>query len=103
MTGAYLLMGRIVDGKAEVVEHYTKSPGNYNPLTDYGIASAVHDVSGVETADGSHMRFSLPIIAISAYARNLHSGTTYTVTLAYSRSDDFDHHSMMRTSVIQKL
>ena len=33
MTGAYLLMGRYVDDKAELVEHYTISSGNYKPIS----------------------------------------------------------------------
>ena len=103
MTGAYLLMGRIVDGSSEVVAHYTQSPGNYKPLSKYGLASTVQNVSGEETVEGSILRFSLPTTARSDYARNLHSGTVYTLTLAYSRSDDFDHHSAMRTSVQQEL
>ncbi|MGL4598653.1 MAG: DOMON domain-containing protein [Bacteroidia bacterium] len=99
MTGAYLLMGRVVDGKAELVEHYTSAPGNYGPITMLGAEAQVADVDGSEKGEYTAVSFSLPVKALSKYQRDLNEGLSYTMTLAYSREDDFQHHSMMRTWV----
>ena len=98
ITGTYLLMGRVVNGVAEVVEHYTLSPGKYKPLETLGAESAVEDVAGSETQEGTTLKFSLPISALNTYARNLSRGETYVLLMAFSREDDFQHHSMMRTA-----
>ncbi len=103
MSGAYLLMGRMVNGKAELVEHYTISPGNYKPITSLGANAAVQNVNGSESNKQTTIQFSLPVEGTNKYARQLKSGSEYAMTLAYSREDDFQHHSMMRTSVNVKL
>ncbi len=103
ITGTYLLMGRVVNGKAEVVEHYTVSPGNYKAINILGDAIAVQDVSGEENSNSTTIRFSLPMETDGKYQRNMIADTPYQMLLAYSRDDDFQHHSMMRTSVSIKL
>ena len=102
-TGTYLLMGHIINGKANVVEYYTTSPGDYNPITTHGAQAKIQDIEGVEKGKSSTLKFSLPILATSKYQRNLTEGTAYIMLIAYSREDDFKHHSMMRTSVEVKL
>lgn len=103
MSKAYLLMGRVVEGKAEVVEHYTISPGNYKPITALGAQSVVKNVKGIEKDKRTTLQFSIPIEAENKYARHLIKGSEYLMTLAFSREDDFMHHSMMRTSINVKL
>ncbi len=103
MTGAYLLMGNVINNQPHLVEHYTKSPGNYSPLTNYGVMSRVVDLSGSETVNSTTLEFSLPIHSSDSYSRDLTKGKSYTMTMAFSREDDFQHHSMMRTSVQIKL
>lgn len=103
MTGAYLIMGHLVHNRAEVVEHYTQSPGNYKPFSQLNTPSAVQDITGNEESNQTRLRFSLPIFAQNKYARPLTKGSEYTLTLAYSREDDFQHHSMMRTAIHVKL
>ena len=102
-TGAYLLMGNIVSGKVNVVEHYTKSPGNYTPITKLGAKSQVENIEGIEKSNHTLIKFSLPIKALSKYQKDLSEGSKYTMIIAYSREDDFQHHSMMRTSANVKL
>ena len=60
-TGAYLMMGRIRKGNAEVVEHYTQSPGNYHPITVLGGKDLVRDIIGSQTKSKSEITFSVPI------------------------------------------
>jgi hypothetical protein len=97
--GTYLLMGNVVDDKPNVVEHYTVSTGNYKPITAFAVPSQVQHVEGVESKKNTVLNFSLPVKAISKYQKDLLPGCKYMLHIAYSREDDFQHHSMMRTSV----
>jgi hypothetical protein len=101
--GAYLLMGNVVNGKPAVIEHYTISAGNYKPITSLGAPANVQDVKGSETNTSTTLNFSLPIKATSNYQRDLTEGSQYTMIIAYSQEDDFQHHSIMRTSISIKL
>lgn len=103
MSGAYLLMGRVTQNKAEVVEHYTQSPGDYKSFSKLGLDGNVQDIIGVETIGSTHIKFSLPIKSANKCARNLQKGLSYVMTLAYSQEDDFQHHYIMRTAVNIKL
>jgi hypothetical protein len=95
---AYLLMGNVVKGELQVVEHYTLSPGNYKTINSLGEASQVKDIKGEENSNRTTLNFSLPIKAKSKYQKELSEGTEYTLIMAYSQEDDFEHHSIMRTS-----
>lgn len=97
MTGAYLLMGRVIDGQAELVEHYTSAPGTYRPVTEHGLQPAVEDLAGSEEGGHTYLSFSLPLAFDDDLRRSLAPSQTYTAILAYSRHDDFQHHSIMRT------
>ena len=101
--GAYLLMGHVVNGKAEVVEHYTLKPGMYRPIHELGGQPQVYGVTGKQTEQRTELSFSLPLKAGSKYQRPLNPDWEYFMTLAYSAEDDFQHHSRMRTSVFIKL
>ena len=100
---AYLLMGNIINDKVNVVEHYTLEPGHYKSLLELGEQPQVNEISGNQNSKGSMIKFSLPIMASSKYQKDLTEGSEYTMILAYSQEDDFQHHSMMRTSAIVKL
>lgn len=99
VAGAYLLMGRIVAGRAEVVEHYTRAAGDYRPITALGGQPLVDEINGKESAQKTRIQFSIPTHALTTYRKNLSPGKSYFMILAFSREDDFQHHSMMRTSV----
>ena len=99
LAGTYLLMGAVKSGKTEVFEHYTKKPGTYPNFAEMGLESSVAQVMGEERRAYSRISFSLPVKAGNRYARDLSPGQTYYLLLAYSREDEFEHHSAMRTSV----
>lgn len=100
---AYLLMGNIQQDRTELVEHYTLNPGNYKPITTLNAKAQVKDIEGEEIGKQTTLQFSLPIKAFSQYQKDLKPGLEYNMILAYSREDDFQHHSMMRTSLPIKL
>jgi hypothetical protein len=101
--GAYLIMGNIINGKVNVIEHYTSSPGNYKPISFYGSKPQVDHINGSEKDGHSEIYFSLPTTSHNIYQKDLSEGQSYHFILAYSREDDFQHHSMMRTSLLHKL
>lgn len=103
ITDSYLLMARVIDGRVEVVEHYTLSPGNYKSLEKLGGQSLVQNQKGWEKESSTEVEFSIPINAQTKYRYDLSPGKEYKLILAYSREDDFKHHSMMRTSTNIKL
>lgn len=97
--GAYLLMGNVISGQLSVEEHYTLAPGIYKPITTLGARAQVADVNGMGNAVTTLLRFSLPIQSKSKYQKDLKEGARYTMIMAYSQEEDFQHHSMMRTSL----
>jgi hypothetical protein len=97
--GAYLLMGNVINGKANLVEHYTISTGNYKPITELGEISQVKNIEGEEKNNFTQMKFSLPVKTLNKYQKDLKPDMNYFMILAYSREDDFQHHSMMRTHI----
>ncbi len=103
IAGNYLLMGRVVNNKVEVVEHHTISAGNYKPITTLGGEVMVKDVNGFEENTKTTILFSLPLNPNTTYQKNLNQDVKQTLLLAYSREDDFQHHSLMRTSINVKL
>jgi len=101
--GAYLLMGHIVNDIPSVVEHYTLNPGNYKSLEALGKSSNISDVSGKESDSTTRLTFSLPINKNSQYRKTLKKDLSYYMIMAFSQDDDFQHHSIMRTSIQVKL
>lgn len=97
-TGNYLIMGKVENGKETVEEHYTISPGNYQSFNKLKINTSVENIEGSETAKKTTIKFSLPIISSNKYAKDLKEKSDYILLIAYSQEDDFQHHSIMRTS-----
>ena len=98
MTGAYLIIGRIYNGSVDVVEHYTSSPGKYQSINSLGGDTDVRNIDGVESEKRTTISFSLPKVAPSKFQQDLELGKEYTMIIAYSNDDDFQHHSAMRVN-----
>lgn len=98
LKGTYLIMTRVVEGQAEVVEHKVISPGVYRPFHELGTDTMVSNIQGGERQGTTTISFSLPEINVSPLALPMQQGLSYTLLMAYSISDDFQHHSIMRTS-----
>ncbi len=100
---AYLIMGNVAGDKVKIAEHYTLDPGNYKPIATLGASPQVQNATGFENSNKTVLRFSLPKKSFSKYQKDLSQGKEYTMILAFSREDDFQHHSIMRTSINVKL
>lgn len=103
ITDTYLLMGNVINNKPNVEEYFTLRPGDYQSLKSLGISNEVKNISGYENNNNTYLQFSLPINAQSKYQRDLSIGKNYVMLIAYSQEDDFQHHSIMRTSINVKL
>jgi hypothetical protein len=99
LKGTYLIMGQVANHQAVVVEHFVQNPGQYSPIKDLGGTVEVQDIVGWEEALFTKLSFSLPLAAVDHYRKSLTSGANYNLLIAYSQEDDFQHHSVMRTSV----
>lgn len=95
ITGTYLLMGN----ESMVVEYYTISPGNFKPISRLGAKEAISDEVGTELKNETTIEYSLPLKPNNKYARNFEQKREYVMLIAFSLKDDFQHHSIMRTSV----
>jgi len=101
LKNAYLIMGRLVtpQANAEVVEHFTSAPGNYRSIESLGKVPAIQHVYGEQKNGRTILKFSLPVIPKSKYQQALSPGRNCVLILAYSTHTDFQHHSIMRTSL----
>lgn len=103
LKNATLYMGRIKNNRGELSEHFTFSLGNYKSHQELNFESQLKLISSNETKTNSKLHFTVPIKAYNEYHKDLHKGQQYYMTLAFSRDDDYQHHSMMRTSIKIKL
>lgn len=100
LKGAHLIMARVSSNNiVDVTEHYTIKPGTYKPFIDLGETSQAKVISGSENDKGTTVKFQLPILPPHKLAKDLSQGKSYNLTMAYSLDDDYQHHSIMRTSV----
>lgn len=97
LEGTYLLMGHVTNGVAEVKEHFVVAPGDYRPMEAFGAPSVVTIGWGVEETGSTSLQFSIPIKANDAFRKQMSPASSLHLLLAYSASDDFQHHSIMRT------
>ncbi|MCI4667235.1 MAG: DOMON domain-containing protein [Bacteroidia bacterium] len=99
LKGNYLLMARVVEGKAELVEHFVFAPGDYQAITKSSPNPKVIEVSGQEENGTTDISFSLKGNFSDEFRKSLVPKKDYHLLMAYSVSDNFKHHSRMRTSI----
>lgn len=98
-----LIMGAVSKGQVKTEDFYVVGFGNPQPVTKLGGTSAINQVEGEELNGHTAIRFSIPKKAIDRYHYDLKPGEDLWLICAYSRADEFDHHSMMRQHVKVKL
>ncbi len=91
LRGTRLIMGAI-DGRVVVEEHRALVP-------DHVRTAIVPGATGSEQGGRSTLVFAIPLDPGRPGEVVLKPGMSVHLTLAYSRSDDFFHHSSMRTAV----
>jgi DOMON domain len=96
LAGTNLIMGCVKNGKAEVSDRHILAPGDHRSINELGGASAVELIGGTEVDGTTTLDFSLPLRSPDRWHHDLSTGKTYHLLMAFSRDDDFAHHSMMR-------
>jgi DOMON domain len=99
LAGTYLIMACVELGKVKVVEYKTLAPGDYRPITDLGGKASVEILGGHEEGNATQVRFRIPQQVSDGFHKSLLPGSKWRLLVAYSREDDFKHHSMMRTNI----
>jgi DOMON domain len=96
LDGARLVMGRVIDGKAQIEVHRAQPP-RHAPIAD---AQNLVRISGsAQQADVTRVCFVMPLDPIDASDVRLVAGAPTHLVLAWSHESDFDHHSADRDAV----
>jgi len=99
IVGTNLIMGAVVDDQIIIEDQYVVKPGEHPPAEQIGGQSAIMTASGSEQNGQTTISFSLPQKAVDQYHYDLSPQREIFLILAYSREDDFEHHSLMRKHV----
>jgi hypothetical protein len=102
LKGTNLIMATIKNAEVEIEDHYIIAAGDHQKVEDLGGKNHLLEFSGTESLTETKIIFTLDTQA-DDHHHHLKAGHEYFILLAYSRSDDFDHHSTMRTEVKLKL
>ncbi|GAB4246249.1 MAG: hypothetical protein Tsb0034_25180 [Ekhidna sp.] len=91
-----LIQGCISDGKVFIQDQYVTDVGKHLPVETMGVESRIFDLDAIESDGTTTLSFSLFKAKVDDIHYDLSEGNTINVWLAYSVSDDFNHHSRKR-------
>jgi hypothetical protein len=94
--GARLVMGRVVDGQAQIEVHRAQPPRHARIA---GADHVVRVVGSVQEASVTRVCFVMPLDPIDPADVTLAAGSPTHLVLAWSHEADFDHHSADRGAV----
>jgi hypothetical protein len=99
-----LIMGCVEHGAVRVSDRFIVAPGVHKAIAELNGTEELSHVQGTEhSLEGrihTTISFSMPLRAHDTHHHQiLTQGQRYTLLMAYSVEDDFQHHSIMRTSV----
>lgn len=99
LKGTNLIMGNIINEHCTLSDRYIVGIGNHKPVESIGGQSHIHVLSAEEAGGNTLIQFSVRMDASDDYHYQLREGKPVKLLMAYSQEDDFEHHSIMRTSV----
>ena len=99
LAGTNLIMGAVEEDFYKMDDRYIIKPGLHKNVLELGVHEALLNKNVTEKGNSTTMQFSILLEANDSYHHHLIAGKTYYILLAYSLEDDFQHHSIMRTSV----
>jgi len=99
IVGSNLIMGAAEKGHFKMSDRYVVKFGQHESVLTLGVNEALLNREVIENKEGTIMKFKIKRKNIDQYHLNLEKGKSIYVWLAYSMEDDFDHHSIMRTSI----
>lgn len=101
LDGARLFFARVRDGQVQAEAHRTdfRFPAPFHQrITRHGGMEDFRALRGQQEGGMTRVAFSVPLVPKGRAHIALASGASIHVILAWSVSDDFDHHSRMRTA-----
>lgn len=99
LVGTNLIMGAVEEGFYRVDDRYIVTAGDHRAMQSLGVNDKILFRSGFETGNKTTIEFVIPRQAEDPYHIHLTAGSMYHLLLAYSMEDDFEHHSIMRTTI----
>lgn len=100
LSGTNLIMGAVLkDGSVRMSDRHIVAPGEHHSIEEMGGKSVLTDISGVQKGGLTKINFAMPRDFSDKYHFALSAAKRYHLLIAYSREDDFSHHSMMRTEI----
>jgi DOMON domain len=103
LSGTNLIMGAVEQDFVTIDDRFIVGPGNHKSIAELGGSEALTLRAGNELSNNTTISFSIPLSVNDKFHHDLHEGREYYVLMAFSREDDFQHHSMMRTTIKIKL
>ena len=98
LKGTNLVMGNVKANQTKVSDRYIVDFGDHRAIESLKGINHISKIKGNETAKGTTLQFSICRKAKDKYHFDLVKSNRFHLLLAYSQADDFDHHSIMRTS-----
>lgn len=96
LPGARLFFFAVDSSGTTRVEEHIADPPSHAPRARASGEAAVRVVQAERRGSSTHVRFSLPLGPVHGSDVALEAGAPTELILAYSVSDDFDHHSRRR-------
>jgi hypothetical protein len=103
LSGTNLIMGAVEQDYVTIDDRFIVKPGDHKSITELGGSEAIVQRAGAEENGKTSISFSIPLSVNDKFHHNLVEGQEYYVLMAFSQEDDFQHHSIMRTTIKLKL
>lgn len=91
-----LIMAAVKNGEVTLSDRYIVGAGDHRSIESLGGQSKVTLIEGKEENGATEIVFEIPLESTDEWHYTLEEGQKYHLLMAYSRDDDFMHHSMMR-------
>lgn len=91
-----LIQGCVEKGKVIVQDQFVTGFGEHPPVEALAVQSRISQIKGLEKNGSTTISFVIEKEKLDNLHYNLAEGKEINVWLAYSVSDDFDHHSRKR-------
>ena len=96
IVGSDLKMFRVKNNRLEAEDQFVKGFQNHPSDSEVGGIQNIKLLSGEETSEATNLVFKIPLNSNDPFDYLHQPGESFWLILAYSVSDDFDHHSIMR-------
>jgi hypothetical protein len=96
IVGSYLVFGTVKDKASIYLDKYVRGFADPVSVSGLGEESDLQMLRLQESEGSTYFTFSLPIKSQCAHCPSFPVGSRQYIWLAYSVSDDFDHHSRKR-------